>query len=53
MKKILKEVFHQSADSGIPSHWVVQYYIEGKAFPEAEYFTTEDEAWEFADKLGV
>ena len=53
MKKKLKEVFHQSADSGIPPHWVVQYYVEGSPFPEAEYFGTEEEAWTFAETLRV
>ena len=49
----LKEVFHQSADSGIPSHWVVQYYsiIDGANRLSAEYFKTENEAYEFAEQL--
>ena len=49
----LKEVFHQSADSGIPSHWVVQYYsiTAGSTNLIADYFKTEDEAYEFAEQL--
>jgi len=46
-----KETFYQGADEGIPSHWVVQYYIYGKGFPEASYFNTEEEAKEFENEL--
>ena len=48
-QKILKEMFFQPAFDGIPSHWVVQYYEEGKAFPDAAYFKTESDALKFAD----
>jgi hypothetical protein len=47
-----KETFHQAADSGIPAHWVVQFYTSGSAFPEAAYFNTFEEAVEFEGLLG-
>ena len=50
-----KEMFHQSADSGIPSHWVVFYWPEGispcSRQHNAEYFATEDEAIKFVGSL--
>jgi len=49
---IHKETFHQSADSGIPAHWVVQYYQNAfSSFPEAAYFSTLKEAEEFEDNI--
>jgi len=46
-----KETFFQAAYQGVPSTWVVQYYIKGSAFPEASYFGTEEEALEFEREL--
>jgi len=46
-----KETFHQEGGDGIPSHWVVQYYVYGEGFPRASYFNTYDEAEEFENKL--
>jgi len=49
---IHKETFFQSADSGIPSHWVVQYWDnDPSGFPEASYFSTEEDAREFEKEL--
>ena len=46
-----KETFFQASDSGVPSHWVVQYYLNGSSFPEAAYFNKEKDAQEFEDEL--
>jgi len=51
MKRTLKEIFFQAAECGMPSTWVVQYYIEGQAFCEAKYFKTEQKAQALADEL--
>jgi hypothetical protein len=55
MRGIHKETFKQSADSGIPSHWVVLYWPEGKNpetdFNEAEYFSNMADAVEFENIL--
>ena len=46
---IFKEMFHQAADYGVPSHWVVFYYIDNKAatFHEAAYFKSQEECEKF------
>ena len=46
---IFKEMFHQSADYGVPSHWVVFYYPDNDSstFHDAVYFGTEKEAERF------
>ena len=46
-----KETFFQAGEEGIPSHWVVQFYVDGSAFPEAAYFSTEKEARELEEAL--
>lgn len=47
-KRYYKNMFHQSAEMGVPSHWVVQYVVEGDGFVSVEYCETEDEACNFA-----
>ena len=44
-----KEMFHQSASDGIPSHWVVFYYIDDNqnSSHEAAYFDSEEAAKKF------
>lgn len=47
-----KETFRQSADGGIPSHWVVQYWeSKDDAFCQAEYFSNLKDAIEFEETL--
>lgn len=50
---IHKETFFQPADSGIPSHWVVQYWDTDNTtgFPEASYFSKLEEAIVFEKTL--
>ena len=50
-KRYYKDMFHQSAEMGIPSHWVVQYMVEGDGFVHVEYCRTEDEAIDFAKAM--
>lgn len=35
----------------IPSHWVVQYYIENSDFPQYSYHSTKEEAQNWANEL--
>ena len=35
---VVTDVFHQSADDGIPGHWCVQYFDKGWA----QYFQSTD-----------
>lgn len=61
-KFIHKETFFQPADEGMPSTWVVQYWIDDPSgFCEAKYLKTKEEAeafkeendmWEYDDWLG-
>jgi len=46
-----KETFYQAAFQGIPAHWVVQFYIDDNPFPEAAYFSSEEDAVEFEQEL--
>jgi hypothetical protein len=49
-----KETFYQDysdEDINIPSHWVVQYYIDDSPYPEARYFNTAIEATEFEKEI--
>ena len=46
-----KETFFQSAHEGIPSTWVVQYYVDDNPFPEAAYFKTVIEAMSFEKEI--
>lgn len=49
---IHKETFHQPADSGIPSHWVVQYWDnDPNDFPKAKYFSALEDAEKFESTL--
>jgi hypothetical protein len=49
--KIL-DIFYQSADAGIPSHWCVQLQRDGKSTVDYEYFGTWADANEYAMKYG-
>ena len=51
MKIKHKETFYQPAEAGIPSHWVVQYYVDNDPFPHASYFETQVEADKFEIEL--
>jgi len=42
-----KELFYQEAFDGVPSTWVVQYYVGDNPFPEARYFPSKSEAEAF------
>ena len=49
---IHKETFYQSSHDGIPSYWVIQYWEDSpNNFPEAAYFSSEEEAEEFEKEL--
>ena len=49
---IHKETFRQAADSGVPQHWVVQYWEdEPFGFCEASYFSTLKDAAAFEETL--
>lgn len=50
--KTILDIFHQSADSGIPPHWCVQYKTDDSVFAQYEYFATYTEANEYAMKYG-
>jgi hypothetical protein len=41
----LKEVSHQSAEEGIPLHWSIKYYDNGKLI--TEYFETVEDCCTF------
>ena len=47
-KLTILDIFHQSAQEGIPPHWCVQYKTEQSGFAQYEYFNTSTEAREFA-----
>jgi hypothetical protein len=50
--RIHKETFCQPADSGIPSHWVVQYWDDdSNGFPEASYFSNLEDAVKFEEEI--
>ena len=54
MKVKHKETFYQDySDEGIniPSHWVVQYYVDDSPFPEAAYFNNKKDATDFEEEL--
>ena len=49
---IHKETFRQDAHDGIPTHYVVQYWVDNpNTFPESSYFSTLVEAVEFEKTL--
>lgn len=46
-----KETFYQPPFEGVPGHWVVQFYIDNNPFPEAAYFSSEEEAKDFEKEI--
>lgn len=50
--KTILDVFHQSAQEGIPVHWCVQYKTDDSVFLQYEYFNSHTEANEYAIKYG-
>lgn len=50
--RTILDIFHQSADCGIPPHWCVQYRDEDSAFVDYEYFSSWTEANEYAMQYG-
>ena len=49
--KTILDIFHQSADCGIPSHWCVQYKTDSGGV-DYEYFVSWTDANEYAMKYG-
>lgn len=50
--RTILDIFHQSADCGIPPHWCVQYRDEDSAFVDYEYFSSWTKANEYAMQYG-
>ena len=46
-----KETFFQACFEGVPSHWVVQFYVDDNPFPDAAYFRDEETALRFKQDL--
>lgn len=49
---VITEIIFQGAQEGIPAHYAVQFIRDGDTFVDYGYFSTEEEANEFAAQYG-